>query len=191
MAKTTWGRKESIIWPYYRPLYTYATITLCVVLTGLFVCYRFAFSHESLQRFYAPLYVRTTLIGSLRAQHRSTYRILFVAGGRMSPRPAMNVDVVSGRTPELGGSILPLTLSESIRQQGYTLLFRGPVRSYVDSRLSVYLKDVVYGGRAVVDLSKPSLLAGAFSLMALLPFAVTKDVKRQKQLKYGRRLKGP
>jgi hypothetical protein len=24
MGKTAWGRKESIIWPYYRPLYTIA-----------------------------------------------------------------------------------------------------------------------------------------------------------------------
>ena len=73
MAKTTWGRKESIIWPYYRPLYTYSTIVLGVVLTGLFLCYRFAFSGEPLQRFYAPLYVRTTLIGSLRAQPSRHY----------------------------------------------------------------------------------------------------------------------
>ena len=117
MAKTTWGRKESIIWPYYRPLYTYSTIVLGVVLTGLFLCYRFAFSHELLQRFYAPLYVRTTLIGSFRAQHRDTYRMLFVAGGRMSPRPAMDADVMPGRTPEPSGRILPLTLSDSARQQ--------------------------------------------------------------------------
>ena len=72
MAKTTWGRKESIIWPYYRPLSTYSTIVLGVVLTGLFLCYRFAFSPES-------------------------YRMLFVAGGRMSPRPAMGIDVMPGR----------------------------------------------------------------------------------------------
>src|SRR5271170_4273815 len=129
MAKTTWGRKESIIWPYYRPLYTYGTIILCVVLTGLFLWYRFAFSHEPLQRFYAPLYVRTTLIGSVRAEQRSTYRMLFIAGGRMSPRPAMDADVMPGKTPELGGQILPLTLSEPARKQGYALLFRGPVRN--------------------------------------------------------------
>jgi type IV secretory pathway TraG/TraD family ATPase VirD4 len=191
MAKTTWGRKESIIWPYYRPLYTYSTIVLGVLLTGLFLCYRFAFSNEPLQRFYAPLYVRTTLIGSFRAQHRDTYRMLFVAGGRMTPRPAMDADVMLGRTPEPSGRILPLALSDSARQQGYTLLFRGPVRNYVDSRLSAYLKGVVYDGRSVSDVYKPSLLAGALFVVVLLPLAVTKDVKRQKQLKYGRRLKGP
>ena len=45
MAKTTWGRKETIIWPHHRPLYTYGAIVLAVVLTVLFLCYRFAFSH--------------------------------------------------------------------------------------------------------------------------------------------------
>src|SRR5579863_4335688 len=79
MAKTTWGRKETIIWPYYRPLYTYGTVFLGLVLTGVFLCCRFSFSHEPLQRFYAPLYVRTMLIGSFRSQHRDTYRMLFIA----------------------------------------------------------------------------------------------------------------
>jgi len=92
----------------------------------------------------------------------------------MSPRPAMDAEVTPGKTSELGGQILPLTLSESARQQGYALLFRGPVRSYVDSRLSAYLKYVVYGGRSVSELYKPSLLAGAFSFVVLLPFAVTR-----------------
>ncbi len=191
MTKTIWGRKETIIWPYYRPLYTYGTMFLAVILAGLFLYCRFSFVHRPLQQFYAPLYVRTTMIGSMRAAHQSTYRMLFVGGRRMSPRPAMGSDVADGKTLEPGGRILPLALSESAQQQGCTLLFRGPVRSYVDSRLSAYLKAVVYGGSSVSDLYKPSLLAGVFTFVVLLPFAVTKDVKRQKQLKYGRRLKGP
>ena len=72
MTKTIWGRKETIIWPYYRPLYTYGTMFLAVILTGLFLYCRFSFVHRPLQQFYAPLYVRTTMIGSMRAAHRST-----------------------------------------------------------------------------------------------------------------------
>jgi type IV secretory pathway TraG/TraD family ATPase VirD4 len=191
MAKTTWGRKETIIWPYYRPLYTYSAIFLGLVLTGVFLCCRFSFSHEALQRVYATLYVRTTLIGSFRVQHRDTYRMLFIAGSRMASRPAMDNDVADGKTIEASGRVLPVALSESARQNGYNLLFRGPARSYVDSRLSAYLRVVVYGGKTVTDLYKPSLFGGALAFMVLLPLAVTKDVKRQKQLKYGRRLKGP
>ena len=38
---------------------------------------------------------------------------------------------------------------------------------------------------------RPPLIAGAVVFLILLPFAVLKDVERQKQLRYGRRLKGP
>src|SRR5665213_1606696 len=75
MVKTTWGRKETVIWPYYRPLYTYGAVFLAVVLTGLFLYCRFSFVHRPLQRFYAPLYMRTAMIDLLRAGHRDTYRM--------------------------------------------------------------------------------------------------------------------
>ncbi len=37
MAKTTWGRKETIIWPHHRPIYTYGAIFGVSFLT-LFLC---------------------------------------------------------------------------------------------------------------------------------------------------------
>ena len=37
----------------------------------------------------------------------------------------------------------------------------------------------------------PPLLFGFLSLLAQLPFAIRKDIRRRKELKYGRRLKGP
>jgi hypothetical protein len=43
MAKTTWGRKETIIWPYYRPIYTYGAILAAIVLTIVFAYCRFRF----------------------------------------------------------------------------------------------------------------------------------------------------
>ena len=191
MAKTAWGRKETIIWPYYRPLYTYSTIAMCFFLTALFLYCRFSFSDAPLQRFYAPLYVRTAVLGSVMPRHRSTYRMMFVGGGSQAPRPAIPDDVVEGTTSELDGRTIPFELSPTARQYGYTLLFRGPVRSYVDSGLSAYLRTIVFGGKSIARLYKPSILAGAIVFVILLPFAAMNDVKRQKQLKYGRRLKGP
>ena len=191
MANTAWGRKETIIWPYYRPLYTYSTIAMCFFLTSLFLYCRFSFSDAPLQRFYAPLYVRTAVLGSVIPRHRSTYRMLFVGGGHLAPRPAMPADVSGGATPQLDGRTIPFALSSSARQQGYTLLFRGPIRSYVDSGLSAYLRTIVFGGNDIASLYKPSILGGAIVFVILLPFAALKDVRRQKQLKYGRRLKGP
>ena len=93
--------------------------------------------------------------------------------------------------PEPSGGAIPLTLSTTALQRGNDLLFRGPIRSYVDARLHEYLRAAVYEGREVSAIVKPPLLCGAGVFLVLLPFAVTMDVKRQKELKYGRRLKGP
>jgi len=191
MAKTMWGRKETIIWPQNRPFYTYGAIFVAIILTVLFVYGWLRFFTKPLQRFYMPVYVRTSLFGTFSRTHRSEYRMLFLAGHGLKPEPVMNDDVVRGKTVEPGGRIIPLALSSSALQHGNDLLFRGPVRSYVDARLHEYLKAGVYSGRDVSTILKPPALCGAGLFLVLLPFAVTFDVKRQKALKYGRRLKGP
>jgi hypothetical protein len=185
-----WGRKETIIWPQNRPIYTYGAIFAAIVLTVLFLYGRFRFIGTPLQRFYMPVYVRTSVFGSFSRTHRSQYRMLFVTERGMKPSPPMNDDVVRGKTPEPDGRIIPLALSPTALQHGDDLLFRGPVRSYVDARLGDYLKVAVYNSDLSAIVRIP-LLCGAGIFLVLLPFAVTKDVKRQKALKYGRRLKGP
>ena len=191
MAKTTWGRKETIIWPQNRPIYTYGTIIAAIILTLLFLYGRLRFIGTPLQRFYTPVYVRTSILGSFSRTHRSQYRMLFLTGRGIQPSPAMNDDVVRGKTVEPGGRIIPLALSSAALQRGDDLLFRGPVRSYVDARLCDYLKVSIYNGNDLSAILRAPLLCGAGLFLVLLPFAVTKDVKRQKSLKYGRRLKGP
>jgi type IV secretory pathway TraG/TraD family ATPase VirD4 len=109
----------------------------------------------------------------------------------MKPSPAMNEDVVRGKTVEPDGRIIPLALSSAALQHGDDLMFRSPVRSYVDARLHDYLKAVVYNGNGFSSILKIPLLCGVGVFLIMLPFAVTNDVKRQKSLKYGRRLKGP
>ena len=190
MAKTTWGRKESIIWPRHVPIYTYGVICLTIVAAFVGVCVRIRLA-TPLQRYYLPIYERASVIAAVRPSHRSTYRMLFVVGHSAAPRPAMNGDVMLGRTLEPEGQTLPLALSPDARQQGYSQLFLVPQRNYVDGRLSTYLKDVVYGGASLSSFFRPPLLICAAVFVLLLPFASFKDIQRQKQLKYGRRLKGP
>ena len=36
MAKTTWGRKETFIWPRHMPIYTYGAAFSVLVLTVVF-----------------------------------------------------------------------------------------------------------------------------------------------------------
>ncbi len=191
MAKTTWGRKETIVWPYHIPIFTYSTAFLCAVLTFLFACGWSRFDATPLQRYYLPIFERTSMIGAFSVTHRSDYRVLFIAGHSVTPRPAQNSDVEYGKTPEVNGRRIPLALSAEARVHGYTLLFRSPLRSFSDARLRDYLKDFVYGGIGLAAFFRPPLIGGAVVFLILLPFAVRKDVERQKQLRYGRRLKGP
>lgn len=190
MAKTTWGRKETIIWPRHMPIYTYSVVFGVAVLTFLAACIRIHLA-EPLQRYCLPDYERSSAFGAVLKAHKSTYRLLFVGGAGNPPRPAMTDDVTLGRTSEVGGQTIPLELSLDARQRGYTLLFRGPERSYVDARFNVYLRDVVYGGSNLLAFFRPPLMGGGILLLVVLPIAAFKDVQRQKQLKYGRRLKGP
>lgn len=191
MAKSTWGRKETIVWPYHIPIYTYSTAFLSAVLTFLFLCGWIRFETAPLQRFYLPIFERTSLIGAFSKTHRSSYRILLVAGHGVLPRPAQDTDVILGKTPETAGRAIPLALSTNAKAHGYTLLFRNPIRSFSDARLRDYLKDFVYGGVGLAAFFRPPLIGGAVVFLVLLPFAVRKDVERQKQIRYGRRLKGP
>ena len=190
MTNTTWGRKESIVWPYQIPVYFYSAALVSAVLAFFFVCGWIRFA-KPLQRYYLPIYERTSVVGAFSKTHRSNYRVLFITGHGLSPRPAQNGDVILGRTPESGGKTIPLTLSQDARVHKYTLLFRGPLRSFSDAGMRDYMRDVVYGGTTLVAFFRPPLIAGAAVFLVLLPFAVWKDVERQKQLRYGRRLKGP
>ena len=190
MAKTPWGRKETIIWPRHVPIYTYALVFAIAVLTFAALCIRIHLA-APLQRYYLPVYERTSAIGAFTGTHRSNYQMLFVGGRKASLRPAMNGDVVLRRTPAPQGKPLPLALSTEAQQQGYSLLFRGPQRSYVDARLRDFLKDVAYGGSSLFAFFQPPLIGSLVAFILMLPFTVKMDVERQKRLRYGRRLKGP
>jgi hypothetical protein len=190
MAKTVWGRKETVIWPRHMPIYTYAVALGVAFLTFIAICVRIHLA-TPLERYCLPAYERSSAFGSVMMSHTSTYRLLFVGGSRSTPRPAMNDDVVLGKTEDSGGQLLPLALSAEARDRGYSLLFRAPARSYVDARFSLYLKGVVFEGMTLFAFFQPPVLGGGVLFLILLPIACFKDVQRQKQLKYGRRLKGP
>jgi hypothetical protein len=82
-------------------------------------------------------------------------------------------------------------LSDSARQHGMIYLYRSAPNVYQNSALARYLKDQVYGGASTVDLFQWPLIFGAIALLGQLPLSIPKDIRRRKQMKYGRRLKGP
>jgi hypothetical protein len=191
MAVTKWGRKETIIWPPRSPIHTYGAIFMAVVLTGLFFYCRFSFGNSALQRFYTPTYIRSSVAGAIGTTRIDKYRMLMLAARGTPPRLATNADVTNGHTPQPGGKPIPLALSQTALQRGYVLLYLAPEQTYIDAPLSAYLRSAVYGGDSLFDLYKLPLTLGLMSLVIQLPFSIAKDVRRRKQLRYGRRLKGP
>src|SRR5579863_5750920 len=148
MAMTKWGRKESIIWPPHNPIYTYGAVLMALVLTGLFVYCRFSFGNSPLQRFYTPIYIRSSIASAIGATRRDNYRMLMVGARGIPPCLATNADVTDGETPEPGGKPIPVALSQSALRHGYVLLYQEPARSYIDATLNAYLKSAVYGGNS-------------------------------------------
>ena len=191
MATTKWGRKETMIWPPHSPIYTYGAVFMACVLTGLFLYCRFTFGNNPLQRFYTPIYIRSSFAGAIGAARRDNYRLLMVGARGIPARLATNGDVTDGMTPEPGGKPVPVALSQSALRHGYVLLYQEPARSYIDAPLSAYLKSAVYGGDSLFNLYEFPLFFGLLSLVIQLPFSIAKDVRRRKALRYGRRLKGP
>ena len=102
MAKTTWGRKETIIWPRHMPVYTYGLAFAVVALTFIAVCYSNSPRHALAA--VLPARLRTHYRRSAHSwrRHRSNYRMLFVSGRGAAPRPAMNGDVCLGQDAGAG-----------------------------------------------------------------------------------------
>lgn len=190
MANTQqWGRNESLIWPPRGYLYTLGALFLAVVATGFFVFLRLQYGLQPLQRYYLPYYLRTEVTGILHPS--SAYQLLYVADEKSKTRPALDSDVDSGMAPQKSGKSLPLTLSESAREKGIQLLYREPLRRYSNSALHAWIAHWIYGGRPVWRLFSWQLTFGLLALLIQLPLSIPKDIRRLKDLRYGRRLKGP
>jgi type IV secretory pathway TraG/TraD family ATPase VirD4 len=189
MPTTQWGRKETVIFPPHSPIYSYGAVFLAFVLTGIFVYLRFAYGQTPLQQFYSPIYVRSAAGGAFNKKDK--YQLLYVADGNGAARLAAEADVQDGTTPAPNGKHLPLALSPAATAHGYRVLYRGPEQKYNDAPLHEYLKSAVFGSARLRDIYGRPLIFGFLSLLAQLPFFIVKDIARRKQMKYGRRLKGP
>jgi type IV secretory pathway TraG/TraD family ATPase VirD4 len=189
MNTPKWGRKETIIFPPHSPIYTYGAVFFALILTGMFVYLRFSRGQTPLEQFYTPTYARSAAGGAFNK--RDKYQLLYVGDGARTTRLATEPDVQAGTTVESNGKPIPLALSSQAAAQGLRILYRGPEQIFVDAPLHAYLRDAVFAGEQLRDIYQLPLLFGFLSLLAQLPFSITKDIRRRKELKYGRRLKGP
>jgi type IV secretory pathway TraG/TraD family ATPase VirD4 len=183
-----WGRNESVIWPPHGPINTWGAIFLSFVFAGLFLYLRFVFGLMPLQQFYLPYYLRAQTMGLMHKADK--YQLVTVLGRQGPSRLAGNDDVTERKTrPEKGQ--LPIILSPAGVSKGLIYVSQQPKTSYLNSSLVAYLRGSIYEGQSLWDIFKMPLFFGVLSLLIQLPFSIARDVKRRKQLRYGRRLRGP
>jgi len=151
MPETNWGRKETMIWPPHKPIFTFGAVFFAVVLTGLFVYLHIALVLTPLQRFYLPIYIKTTIVASVRQS--SKYQLLLMADKKGHALYARDVDVVAGSTPQANTQPHPL---------GF-VRFRPPERH----GLSLPQRADHLPNRSLVGLFQLPLIFGVVALLAL------------------------
>ncbi|QNI35863.1 type IV secretion system DNA-binding domain-containing protein [Edaphobacter albus] len=189
MTDTKWGRKETIVRPPHYPVYSFGAVFISLFVTVLCIYLHFAFAMSPLQRYYVPCYLETGFLGTMRQS--SEYQLVTVADRQQHSRPVTEADVQPGFTPQPVGKPIPLALSQAAHSSGVVYLYRGAKVNYQNRHLHMYLRRFVYAGDSFLAIFRVPLWSGLVVFLLQLPFTVHKDVRRLKEMKYGRLLKGP
>lgn len=184
-----WGRTKTIIWPPRSPIYSYSAVFLALIATGLFVYLRFTFVLTPLQQFYLPYYLRTEV--ARRIHKTDKYRLLAVENLHGRARLAADGDVQAGHTVLSDGKTLALELTPATRAGGAEILYRSAPAVYSNQALHEYFNRAIYSGREPWTIFRWPLFFGLIALALELPFSIPRDIRRRKEMKYGRRLRGP
>ena len=176
---STWGRKESWIWPPRGFYYTYGAIFLACVLWAFFIYLRFEFGLTPLQRYYLPYTIRTWTSGWRSPTDQ--YQLVYVVGPHKQARLALDPDLEAGMTAEANGHSLPVKLSAAAQAAGYTTLFREGPRRYQNRGLRLFLRRWIYGDTDIVNYFRAPVFFGLLALGIQLPFSLCKDIARRKQ----------
>jgi type IV secretory pathway TraG/TraD family ATPase VirD4 len=89
------------------------------------------------------------------------------------------------------GRVVSFTLSELAHAQGYRFPFRGPTQKLADAAMNHWLCYAIFDGKGLFAVFTVSFIEGGVCLLAMLWFAIPKDIQRFRQMKYGRVLRGP
>jgi hypothetical protein len=189
MAEVTWGRKETIVWPPHKPVYTIGGLFLGLIATGFFLYFRFLFALSPLQQFYLPTYIKSAVTASLPFHMK--YRMLLMSDAKQRAWYARDADVKPGSTVQPTGKPIPLQLSDPARHRGMVLLYRSAPLALSAAGIQRYLRQQVYDGQTLSGMFGLQLGFGALFFLLQLPWSIPRDIRRWKEMKYGRRLKGP
>jgi type IV secretory pathway TraG/TraD family ATPase VirD4 len=121
----------------------------------------------------------------------NSYQLVFLGGGKAKPRLAFPFDFTAGNMTLPSGKTAPFALAELARAEGYKFPFRAPARKYTDASMYRWLHNIVFDHKGLLALFAARLIGGGVILIALLAWAVPQDIKRFRQMKYGRVLRGP
>src|SRR3984893_10201891 len=181
-----WGREASAgTWIRTRPAWTLSAVLIAVVSVIGIGEYRYS-RWTSLQRFYLPAYVRSTILDALDVTKPGRFALLTVMD-RRGPRLALDTDV---EAPPGSSRSDAFTLTAAARSAG----IRGPVvsaDSYDPQALHTFLSTWIYQGRRLRDLAWPPLAGGLGVLVLGLVVAIPQDAERARARRQGRRLRGP
>jgi hypothetical protein len=189
MTEVTWGRKETIVWPPHKPIYTVGALFLGLIATGFFVYFRFFFALSPLQQFYLPTYIKAAATASIPIHTK--YRMLLMSNAKRRVWYVRAVDVEPGSTQQPKGKSIPLQLCDAARQKGMVSLYRSAPLVLSSAGVEQYLRQQVYDGQTLFGMFGMQLLLGVIFFLVQLPWSIPKDIRRWKEMKYGRRLKGP
>ena len=106
-------------------------------------------------------------------------------------RAALDSDVQPGSTPQFGGKPLPLMLTPEAAKHGTFYLMRESLRNYQNKALHAWIARWIYQDVPIYKLFTMQFVFGLVAFALQLPFSIRKDIRRIKDLRYGRRLKGP
>ncbi len=185
---TQWGRKETIVWPPHAPVYTYMAVVsgfICLCLFGL----QQLRNLPTLQHSYCTEYLRSSVGAQFRQSGK--YALIYVSGGSQKPRLALPADFAPGQMTLADGRVIDAQFSDLAVAHGLQDSRRGKPQTYVDASLARWLSSAIYEGKGLVAVFRIALFEGTFVVILFLVFGVRYDVARFKQLKYGRRLRGP
>jgi hypothetical protein len=183
-----WGRKETVIWPPQVPIYTYGTLLLAIpimlaLLSSMYMMKPF------LARNYTGTFIKATA-GAAFNMHNS-FQLIYLGGGKRTPRIAEPADFVSGEMMLPGGKQISVALSPIAKAQGYSFVFRGPARKFADTAIRLWLQSDIFGGADLLGSYEAGLIEAGIVVLFMLCFSLRWDFRRGKQMKYGRLLRGP
>ena len=180
-----WGRAETKGWPSSLPTKTISALVVALASVVLIASYRYVEVWTPLQRLNLPTYFLTSLMPKLGPK-ANYYQLLVVVNQKQS-RLALDNDVLPVRTA-FGERTFALTKAA---RKGGGVRLESQRAPYDNAKLHAFLGYWIYQDQTLVNLAKWPLWGGLAVFVVGIMFAGPMDAARARELRYGRRLKGP